>query len=147
MSQRTLFEKWEQAGLSLSPDNPIVKLTYKREYFDIDAMRPGGRKVTTITDDGKVVIKEYKAGSRKVYSTKTTTCSKVAFDALCDRLEYCIETAKKWDMWVDDCSEELKIFYKYSRVQIVDRGLGNNDIDIGTIMHEFFKLLGKENND
>lgn len=141
MEQKTLQEKWEEAGLSLKPNNPIVKLTYKREFFDITEMKIGARTITTITDDGSVVVREYKAGSRKAYSTKKTSCSKAAFETLCDRLENCIDTAKKWDMWVDDCSEELKIFYKFGRIQIVDRGLGNDEIDVGTIMREFFGAL------
>lgn len=141
MEQKTLQEKWEESGLSLLPDNPIVKLTYKYEFFDITEMNIGARTITTITDDGSVVVREYKVGSRKAYSTKKTTCSRVAFEALCDRLENCIDTAKKWDMWVDDCSEELKIFYKFGRMQIVDRGLGNDEIDVRTIMHEFFCTL------
>lgn len=141
MEQKTLQEKWEESGLSLLPDNPIVKLTYKHEFFDITEMKIGARTITTITDDGSVVVREYKACSRKAYSTKKATCSKTAFAALCDRLENCIDTAKKWDIWVDDCSEELKIFYKFGRMQIVDRGLGNDDIDVGTIMHEFFSAL------
>ena len=44
-------------------------------------------------------------------------------------------------MWVDDCSEELKLFYKFNRVQIVDRGLGNDIIDIGVIMREFLSEI------
>ena len=144
MSQKTIHEKWEEGGISLLPDNPIVKLTYKREFFDITEMKIGARTITTITDDGSIVIKDYKPGSRKAYSTKKTTCSRVAFEALCDRLENCIDTAKKWDMWVDDCSEELKIFYKFGRIQIVDRGLGNDEIDVGTIMHNFLNS-GKQN--
>ena len=44
-------------------------------------------------------------------------------------------------MWVDDCNEELKLFYKFNRVQIVDRGLFNKDTSIGDIMHDFLSSL------
>lgn len=121
----------------MSKNNPIVKLTYNCEFFDISEMKIGARTVTTITEDGTIVVKDYKPGSRKPYATKTATCSAEAFQTLCDKLEACIETANTWNMWVDDCSEELKLFYKFSRVQTVDRGLGNEDVHIGNIMHEF----------
>lgn len=125
----------------MSKNNPIVKLTYKHEFFDINEMKIGARTITTITDDGSIVIKDYKPGSRKVHSTKKAACTIEQFQALCDKLESCIETANKWDVWVDDCSEELKMFYKFNRVQIVDRGLGNDIIDIGVIMREFLSEI------
>ena len=98
----------------MSKNNPIVKLTYKHEFFDINEMRIGAKTITTITDDGSIVIKDYKPGNRKVHSTKKSTCTIEQFQVLCDKLETCIETADKWDMWVDDCSEELKLFYKFT---------------------------------
>ena len=125
----------------MSKNNPVVKLTYKHEFFDINEMKIGAKTITTITDDGSIVIKDYKPGSRKVHSTKKSTCTIEQFQVLCDKLETCIETADKWDMWVDDCSEELKLFYKFNRVQIVDRGLGNDEIDVGSIMREFLSEI------
>ena len=125
----------------MSKNNPIVKLTYKHEFFDITEMRIGAKTITTIVEDGTIVIKDYKPGSRKAHSTKKATCTIEQFQALCDKLEACIETANKWDMWVDDCSEELKLFYKFARVQTVDRGLGNDEIDVGSIMREFLSEI------
>ena len=55
----------------------------------------------------------------------------------CVQIEACIEFADRLDFYVDDSSEELKIYRKFGRVQIVDRGLGNRDVHIGEIMHEF----------
>ena len=55
--------------------------------------------------------------------------------------ERCIETGDRWDMYVDDCSEELSLFYKFGRVQIVDRGLGTEDTRIAGIMREFLSSL------
>ena len=46
--------------------NTILKLVYKREFFDISVMKIGARLITTINADGTVVFKEYKPGSRKV---------------------------------------------------------------------------------
>jgi len=131
---------------TLSP-KPIVKLTYKHSYFDVSKMKMGGRTVTTITEDGIIVVKEYKAGSRKVYSSKTTTCSVEGFRELCAQLEDCIETADRWDMFVDDCSEELRLTYRFGREQIVDRGLGNEKTRIGLIMWEFLNTIFDDKTD
>ena len=115
----------------------IVKLVYKRDFFDISVMKPGARLITTITCDGTVVFKEYRPGSRKAYSVYKGKCSIEDYEALCERIENCIKNADRLDFYVDDASEELKIFHRYGRVQIMDRGLGNEDIHIGEIIHEF----------
>ena len=39
----------------MSKNNPIVKLTYKHEFFDINEMRIGAKTITTITDDGSIL--------------------------------------------------------------------------------------------
>ncbi|MBE6797380.1 MAG: hypothetical protein E7531_03475 [Ruminococcaceae bacterium] len=125
------------------PNTSIVKLTYKRQFFDISQMKTGAKKVITITADGTVVIKEYDPGSRKAYSVRKISWTVDAYRALCDKIESCIENADRLDFYVDDASEELKIFHKYGRVQIVDRGLGNEEVHIASIMHEFFNGLQK----
>ena len=125
----------------ISTNTSIVKLVYKREFFDISQMKIGAKKITTITADGTVVIKEYNPGSRKAYSMRKISCTVDAYEALCDKIESCIENADRLDFYVDDASEELKIFHKYGRVQIVDRGLGNEEVHIASIMHEFFDGL------
>lgn len=124
--------------------NPIEKIVYKREFFDISAMKIGARIITTITLDGNVVIKEYRGDSRKVYSTRKTTCSVDAFNSLCNRFENCINNATKWDMYVDDSAEELRIVYKYGREQKVDRGLGDENTRIATIFYEFMEQVSIE---
>jgi len=119
--------------------NTILKLVYKREFFDISTMHPGARLVTTINADGSVVFKEYKPGSRKVESVYRGKCTVAAFRLLCYRIEECIATASKQDFYCDDSSEELKVFHQFGRVQTMDRGLGNEETDIGRIMHDFFE--------
>ena len=119
--------------------NTILKLVYKREFFDISVMKIGARLVTAINADGTVVFKEYKPGSRKVESVYKGKCTVAAFRLLCYRIEECISTASRQDFYVDDCSEELKIFHQFGRVQTMDRGLGNEETDIGRIMHDFFE--------
>ena len=115
----------------------IEKLEYRRWFFDIAEMRDGARITTAITNDGTIIQKEYKAGSRKVNSVHRTQCSQEDFEKLCSEIESCIEEADRLDFYVDDSSEELKIYYKYGRIQIVDRGLGNGATHIGTIVNRF----------
>ena len=128
--------------------NTILKLVYKREYFDISQMKIGARLVTTINADGTVIFKEYKPGSRKVESSYKGKCTVAAFRLLCYRIEECISTADRQEFYVDDSSEELKIFHAFGRVQTMDRGLGNEETDIGRIMHDFFERdVVEEKND
>lgn len=115
----------------------IEKLEYKRYYFDITSMQNGARINTTITNDGTIISKKYKPGSRKVNSAQTSTCSSEEFKQLCNQIESCIENADRLDFYEDDSSEELRIFYKYGRVQTMDRGLGNNISNIGMIINNF----------
>ena len=124
-----------QSGKSES--TTIIKLVYKREFFDVSVMRPGGRLVTTILNDGTVIFKEYDPGSRKVQSVRKGKRSVEDYKTLCAKLENCIESADRLDFYVDDSSEELKIYHKFGRVQIVDRGLGNENVHVGEIMHVF----------
>ena len=79
----------------------ILKLVYKREFFDISVMKIGARLVTTINADGTVVFKEYKPGNRKAESVH-----RCGFRLLCCRIEECISTATGQDFYVDDCSED-----------------------------------------
>ena len=128
--------------------NTILKLVYKQEHFDISQMKIGARWVTTINADGTVLVKEYKSGSRKVESSYKGKCTVAAFRLLCCRIEECISTADRQEFYVDDSSEELKIFHAFGRVQTVDRGLGNGKTDIGRIMHDFFgRDVVEEKND
>lgn len=117
----------------------IEKLEYRRCYFDISTMQSGARITTIITNDGTIISKEYKAGSRKVNSVQKTSCSLEEFEKLCNEIESCIENADRLDFYVDDTSEELRIFYKYGRVQIMDRGLGNDNSHIGEIVNAFLE--------
>ena len=120
------------------PDS-IVKLVYKRDFFDITQMRCGAKQITTITDDGTIVEKEYAPGSRKAHAVKKTECPGEAFRALCERLVDCIETADSLEGYCDDSSEELAIYHKFGRIQTMDRGLGNEAVRIGDVMNSFLE--------
>ena len=124
--------------------NPVAKIVYKYELFDVSQMKIGTRINTTITSDGSITIREYRDGSRKLYSTRKYCCTVEDFDSLCKQLETCINTATNWDWYVDDCAEKLRIVYKYGREQIVDRGLGNADTNISMIFYGFLKKLSIE---
>ena len=136
MIKEPIHDSVFSVGRSESP-NTIIKLVYKRDFFDISVMKSGGRLITTIMNDGTVVFKEYAPGSRKAHSVYKGKCSVVDYEELCERIENCIKNADRLDFYEDDASEELKIFHRYGRVQIMDRGLGNEVIHIGEIMHEF----------
>lgn len=115
----------------------IIKLVYKREYFDLSIMKPGAREVITITDDGVITEKEYVTGSRKVQSVRKAECSQEAYSNLCKQIIDCIENADCSYGYCDDATEELTIFHKYGRIQRMDRGLGNEDCCVGSVMNSF----------
>ena len=71
----------------------IIKLEYRRRFFDISVMKDGATKTTTITNNGTIISKNYKVGSRKVDSNQKTNCSLEDFKKLCDEIELCIEEA------------------------------------------------------
>ena len=129
----------------MSKSNPIMKLEYRWHRFDVSKMRPGDKTVTTILrgEEGDCLILEqsYEPGCRKAYLTKRATCTQEEFQSLCDKLEHCIDTANFWDLFVDDCSAELKLVYKYNRQQKVDRGLSNGDTYVGRIIGDFILNL------
>lgn len=116
----------------------IIKLVYKHEWFDVTQLKIGARTIYTITPDGKLVVKEYR-GSRKVHSQKECPITIEEYNSLCKNIEACIEGADRLDSYVDDSSEELKIYHLYGRVQTVDRGLGNKNNHIGSVMWAFLK--------
>ena len=118
------------------PDS-IVKLVYKREFFDFTLMRFGAKQIITITNDGVIVEKAYAPGRRKAHMVVKVECSTQAFHDLCVRLVDCIETADSLDGYCDDSSEELTIYHKFGRIQTMDRGLGNEAVRIGDVMNSF----------
>lgn len=116
-----------------------VKLEYRRRFFDVSIAKDGAREAIIITNEGTITSKNYQAGSRKVESVQRANCSQEDFKKLCDEIEVCIAEADRLDLFVDDSSEELKIYYEFGRVQTVDRGLGNGDTHIGAIVNLFLE--------
>ncbi len=119
--------------------NDVLKLEYRRDYFDVTEMKPGAREIFVVVNDGSIVKRYYKPGSRKVHSVCKANCDPEAFKTLCQRISECIELANQLDFYVDDSSEELRIYHKYGRTQTMDRGLGNGNVHIGEIMNEFLR--------
>lgn len=115
----------------------IIKLEYKRSFFDVSEMKPGARTIITISEDGSIVSKDYEPGSRKAKSVKRKICPLAAFEELCHDILDCIADADRQDFYVDDSTEELKIYHQYGRIQTMDRGLGKENIHIADIMHRF----------
>lgn len=120
------------------PDT-IVKLVYRRDYFDVATMSPGAKDIITITSGGLITEKAYGPRSRKAHSVKKAECTAQEFTSLCERLVECIETADRLDGYCDDSSEELTIYHQYGRIQTMDRGLGNENIHIGEVMNRFLE--------
>ncbi len=131
----------EKDKIYYRPSDVILRLEYRREFFDITQMKPGGRKVTVITDDGSIVIKEYESGNRKPIAVKKKSCTKDEYNYLCQKLLMCIADADQQDFYVDDSSEELKLYHPFGREQTIDRGLGNSESNIGEIMTTFLERL------
>ena len=117
--------------------NTIVKLVYKREFFDLSIMKSGAKEITTITADGTITEKEYAAGSRKAQAVKKAQCTEEAYRNLCTQIIDCIACADRLDGYCDDASEELTIYHQYGRVQKMDRGLGNENCNIGDVVNTF----------
>lgn len=117
----------------------IEKLKYIKACFDVSIMGIGIKTVTTINNEGIIVSKTYKAGSRKASFVQKEVCSLRAFQKLCSDIEKCIISANRLNMYIDDCNEKLTIFYKYGRIQTMDGGLGNSNGDIGQIVDKFLQ--------
>ena len=66
----------------------IKKLKYKRTFFNIEQMRGGTESIVTITNDGTIVSKYYKFGTRKVESVQKAVCSAEDFQKLCEDFPY-----------------------------------------------------------
>ena len=136
--QKNIYEKWNDGGVTILPPRKVLKLVYKRRYFDLETRRVGCREVTTISCDGRIEQRLYKYGSRKVQEMRTATCPLAAFAQLCDALERCIQEADCLDIWADDTSAELEIHHPFGRVQTVDRAMGSANASIGGIICGFF---------
>ena len=91
----------------------VEKLKYRSACFDVSTMGIGIKTVTTIDDAGVIVSKTYKAANRKADFVQKEVCSLKDFQKLCSDIEECIISADRLNMYIDDCSEELTIFYKY----------------------------------
>ena len=117
----------------------VKKIKYIKSCFDVSIMGIGRKTVTTIDDEGVIVSKTYKAASRKPAFVQKEVCALKAFQKLCRDIEECIISADRLNMYIDDCSEELTVFYEYGRIQTMDRELGNSNGDIGQIVNKFLQ--------
>ena len=126
---------------SVFSKNEIVKLEYRRKIFNVSLMKYDAKETWIIKENGRISFKECYANSKKMCIPEEYDCSCEDFRSLCDKIESCIETSNRLNSYIDDCSETLKIYYKYGRVQTVDRGLGNEETDIADIMYDFLDRL------
>lgn len=118
--------------------NEIEKIKYSISYFDVDIMAIGRKDVYELYPDGRVVFRCYQTGSRKcVKKDVTTTAAGTDFHLLCARLLDCISTADRENQYVDDNSAELKIYHPFGRVEMMPRGYGDEQKDVGSIVCEY----------
>jgi hypothetical protein len=134
------------SGIKLSSEenekcmlNNILKLEYRKEFFDFSLMKLAAKKTITILNNGTIICKEYKADTRKAHSIRKEKCSLIEYEKLCKEILECIETADRNEHFFDDASAKLKIYHEFGRIQTMDRGFGNGTVNIEYIMGDFFK--------
>lgn len=115
----------------------MEKLRYSISYFDVLEMKPGARDVIEIFDDGKILIKRYAPGSRRIKEKQEFFAEKSEVEELYEELKVCVDTADRLNWMVDDTSAELTIYHELGRIEKVPRELGNDITDIYSIMSRF----------
>lgn len=115
----------------------MKKLRYSISYFDLSEMKPGARDVIEIFEDGKLLIKQYAPGSRRIKEKQECFAEKNEIEELYAELRGCIDTADRLNWMVDDTSAELTIYHSFGRIEKVPRELGNTETDIYSIMCRF----------
>ncbi|MGN0722250.1 MAG: hypothetical protein ACI4LZ_09850, partial [Anaerovoracaceae bacterium] len=106
-------------------------------YFDVSEMKPRARDVIEIFENGKLLIKRYAPGSRRIKEKQECFAEKSEVGELCAELRVCIDTADRLNWVVDDTSAELTIYHNFGRVEKVPRELGDKETDIYSIMYRF----------
>lgn len=116
----------------------MKKLRYSISYFDVSEMKPRARNVIEIFEDGRILIKQYAPGSRRIKEKQECFVEKNEVEELYAELKACIDTADRLNwMMNDDTSAELTIYHSFGRIEKVLRELGNTETDIYSIMCRF----------
>ena len=126
----------------------MEKLKYSISFFDVSEMKPGARNIIEIFEDGRILIKQYAPGSRRIKEKQECFAEKSEVEELYAELKACIDTADRLNWRVDDTSALLTIYHSLGRIEKVPRELGNTETEIYSIMCRFLsqhKLLKKIN--
>ena len=127
----------------------ILKIRYAVSPFDLETMSSHSRYVYELFPDGKVSYTHYERGNRTPLATSISSkASPGEYSRLCDNLNSCIATADRQNWYVDDCSATVKIYRPFMRTDTIDRGYGNSETDVGSLIdryiYEIAGLLGGE---
>ena len=112
----------------------IIKLVYKSKTVDPVTGSISEMETVTIYPDGKILFNGKDNGESWQNEEKR---SKEAFCELCAKIEECIKTASECKRFCDCRSGNLKIYRKYGHTEQMDRGFGNENTDIFSIINGF----------
>lgn len=116
--------------------NDILKIRYTVTAFDYIQMQANSiRHVYELFPDGKVTYACFERGSRKaIRKSESHSASADDYRKLCEALNACIDSADRMEQYIDDSSAEVTIFRPFGRIDTMDRGYGNTNTDVGTLI-------------
>jgi len=118
--------------------NDVVKMVYTQTRFDVDAMCAHTRYVYEIFPDGTVIRKHYEKGVRKAIDKEESKIASAAeYHLLCLRLNSCISSADREEIYIDDSSAELRLYHPFGRSEIMPRGFGNGKETVGELICKY----------
>lgn len=121
----------------------ILRIRYTLRVFDIGALCSHSRYVYDILPGGEVRYFYYEKGNSKAIEKHVThTATEADFKKLCDEINDCMIKADNDNLYVDDCTAEIKITRPFGRVEILDRGYGNKKTDVGSIVSRYIYGVG-----
>ena len=116
----------------------ILKIRYAINTFDVETMRSHSRYVYELYPDGKVTYCHYEKGIRTaIDKNETHQATADDYRQLCAELNACIASADRLEMYIDDCSADVKIYRAFGRIDTMDRGYGNADTDVGQLITKY----------
>ena len=137
MDSKTIYDKWEEGDLTVIQPIEIGKMVYNFSVFDVEKRRVGFRVVTTISEDGRIIKREYGDGGRKMTDKIEVRFEPREYYKLYDRVCECIRTATRCEIPICDCGGELKIYHPLHREEIVWGTMGNGIRCISDVIGDF----------
>lgn len=118
----------------------VSKIRYTTKFWSpfLDYDDPIVTIVYTLTNDDKLIIKEYHGKKRKLYSTETRILSRETFISVAEHICGAINSFNQVDSICDGRSGRLRIYCNDETID-VDGEIGNGAISIDDIMNAFLK--------